>query len=102
MVSREQVFALNVVWGVLSILLSAVALYFVQRYAVVVLSADDRTRRLLLGDWVADLVGDTATSVLVAVSLYIGFKVVYLIVSVAALESLVADGLEDLRARRAG
>lgn len=102
MVGREQLFVLNVVWGVFNIVLGVAGLYFVFRYAVTVLASDDYTRNLLLGEWVAWVVGDTAVSVLVAVSLYMGFKVVLLIISAATLESWAeTEYLAIDKARRA-
>jgi hypothetical protein len=87
MLRRQQLFLLNVVWGVVNTLISIAGLYFVFRYAVTVLATDEYTRELLLGEWVASVVGNTATAVLVAVSLYMGFKVVLLIISVATWEN---------------
>jgi len=106
MVSRQQLFVLNVVWGVLNIALGVAGLYFVFRYAVTVLASDNYTRNLLLGEWVASVAGDTAFAVLVTVSLYMGFKVVLLIISAATLESWAETEYREMRAapltRRAG
>lgn len=89
MVTREQLFVLNVIWGFVSILIGLAGLYFVFRYAVTVLATDDATRRMLLGDWVANIVGNTTMAVLIGVSLYMGFRVVLLIVSAATWENWV-------------
>jgi hypothetical protein len=84
---RKQLFILNVVWGVFSIVIGVVGLYFVFRYGVAVLSSGDDTRKLLLGDYVAGIVGDTEITVVITLSLYIGFRVVYLIINAATLEN---------------
>jgi uncharacterized protein (UPF0303 family) len=62
-------------------------MYFMFRYGVAVLASGDETRKLLLGDYVADIVGNTEIGVVVFISLYMGFRVVYLIINAATLEN---------------
>ena len=93
---REQLFVLNVIWGVLNILVGIAGLYFVFRYGVTVLASGDDTRKLLLGEYVANLVGDTSIGVLVTVSLYIGFRVVYLIINTATFENWATREYKDI------
>ncbi len=97
MLKREQLFVLNLIWGLLNLLVGVVGLYFIFRYAVTVLASDDYTRRLLLGEWVASTVGDTTMAVLVTVSLYMGFRVVLLIISAATWENWVATEHRAIR-----
>lgn len=87
MTRREQLFILNVIWGIVSIVVGVASLYFMFRYGVTVLASGDETRKLLLGDYVAGIVGNTEISVVVAISLYMGFRVVYLIINTATLEN---------------
>lgn len=87
MTRRQQLFILNVIWGIVSVVAGIAGLYFMFRYGVTVLASNDETKKLLLGDYVAGIVGNTEIGVVVAISLYMGFKVVYLIISTATLEN---------------
>lgn len=87
MTRRQQLFILNVIWGIVSIVFGVAGMYFMFRYGVAVLASGDETRKLLLGDYVADIVGNTEIGVVVFISLYMGFRVVYLIINAATLEN---------------
>lgn len=87
MTRREQLFILNVIWGIASIVFGVAGLYFMFRYGVAVLASGDETRKLLLGDYVAGIVGNTEIGVVVFISLYMGFRAVYLIINTATLEN---------------
>lgn len=97
MFGRRELFVANVLWGFLNVLVGAAGLYFVFRYAVAVLASDDYTRRLLLGEWITGIVGDTSLAVLTTVSLYMGFRVVLLILSVASWETYIGTEYRQLK-----
>lgn len=101
MISRRSLFVINVIWGLLSVLVSTAGLYFVYKYAVAILATGNETRELLLGSWLADLVGDSELLLLCGASLYLGFRVTHLIIATATLENWTTTELQAIRAEQA-
>jgi hypothetical protein len=98
MITRRGLLVLNLIWGVLSILVGIAGLYFVYKYAVAILAVDNEMRELLLGQWLANIIGDSELLLLVGASLYLAFRVMQLIIASATLENWAENELRAIHA----
>jgi hypothetical protein len=96
MISRRNLLVLNLIWGALSVLVGIAGLYFVYRYSVAILATGDDMRELLLGKWLADIIGDSQLLLLIGASMYLGFRVTQLIIASATLENWISNELDAI------
>jgi len=85
-ITREAFFNLQVIYGLFNLVLNLVTIYFACRWGVTLLATDEQTRKMLMGDQMASVFnrGDLVVTVFAAV--FLGYKVVSILVTTAQWE----------------
>lgn len=84
--SDETLYQIELFWGVLNVAFSLLGLYFVYRWGVTLLSTDDEVRKILMGEPFHTWFSSDDKVILWFAAAYLGFKLLYIVISTARWE----------------
>lgn len=82
----DTLYQIELFWGVLNVIFGLIGLYFVYRWGVTLLSTDDSVRRILMGEPFFTWFASNDSVILIFASAYLGFKLLYMIITTARWE----------------
>lgn len=76
---------LSILSAIGSLLVGALGMYFIYRWGEVLRVSDEKTRKLLLGESIAELI-DSGQALSLMISIYLGYKLLLLLLEAARLQ----------------
>ena len=84
--SDEKLYEIELFWGVLNVIFSVLGLYFVYRWSVTLLATNEEVRQILMGEPFYSWFASNDNVILFFAASYLGFKLMYILISTARWE----------------
>ena len=85
-ISDANLYQIELFWGVLNVVFGLLGLFFVYRWGVTLMSTDDDVRRVLMGEPFFTWFGGNEDVILIFAAGYLGFKLLYIVITTARWE----------------